>query len=165
MEHDNYVISLNSCNFRFQKTVTSEEIVMLALRITSEYIHGKAFEDPDMVKRYLRLQLAPKGYEVFAVIFLDASYRMLSFEEMFRGTINSASVYPREVVKEALQRNAAAVIFAHNHTSGVVEPSDADKKITTKLQEALQHFDIRVLDHFIVGKTNEVTSFAERGLL
>jgi DNA repair protein RadC len=103
-------------------------------------------------------------HEVFGAIFLDSQHAILSFDLLFRGTIDSATIYPREVVKQALSYNAAAVIFVHNHPSGSAEPSEADKRITERLVNALTVLDIRVLDHFVVGGA-EVVSFAERGLL
>lgn len=104
------------------------------------------------------------SYEVFACLFLDNQHRVIVLEEMFRGTLDSASVYPREIAKQALHHNAAAVIFAHNHPSGISEPSVADKNITHTLKQALALFDIRVLDHFIIGDGSPF-SFAEHGLL
>ncbi len=114
-------------------------------------------------KDFLIAKLRAYPHEVFACLFLDNRHQIISFDEMFKGTIDGASVYPREVVKQALARNAAAVIFAHNHPSGIAEPSLADKNITWRLQDALKLVDIRVLDHFIIGDT--AVSFAELGLL
>jgi len=111
----------------------------------------------------LKVRLAHKAHEVFYVLFLDNRHRIIAEEEMFRGTIDSASVYPREVVKRALQHNAGSVILAHNHPSGVVEPSQSDIAITNRLLEILKLVDITVLDHFVVGK--DVYSFAEHGRL
>ena len=105
-----------------------------------------------------------REYEVFAVMFLDTRHRVIDFVEMFRGTIDSATIHPREVAKEALTRNAAAVIIAHNHPSGIAEPSTADQRLTARLVDALALLDIRVLDHIVVGE-GETTSFADRGLL
>lgn len=122
------------------------------------------FDSPQAVKDYLQLQLASKPHEVFAVLFLDTQHRLLAFEELFRGTLNQASVYPREVVKRALAINAAAAILAHNHPSGVAEPSRADEALTQALKAALALVDVRVLDHFVVAR-GSVVSFAERGLL
>lgn len=122
------------------------------------------FDSPQAVKDYLQLQLANKPHEVFAVLFLDTQHRLLAFEELFRGTLNQASVYPREVVKRALAFNAAAAILAHNHPSGVAEPSRADEALTQALKAALALIDVRVLDHFVVAR-GSVVSFAERGLL
>jgi len=123
-----------------------------------------AFEAPQGVREYLRLHLSSRDHEVFAVLFLDAQHRLLQFDEMFRGTLTQTSVYPREVVRRALALNAAAVILAHNHPSGVAEPSRADEFLTQSLKSALQLVDVRVLDHMVVART-QVVSFAERGLL
>jgi len=122
------------------------------------------FDSPQAVKDYLKLQLAELPHEVFGLLFLDAQHRLLCFEELFRGTLTQTSVYPREVVKRALSVNAAAVILAHNHPSGVAEPSRADEHLTQTLRSALALVDVRVLDHLVVART-EVVSFAERGLL
>lgn len=124
---------------------------------------GNALENPTATKNYLAAQLNAYKHEVFAGLFLDNRHRVIKFEELFTGTIDGASVYPREVVKKAMSYNAAAVIFAHNHPSGVAEPSQADKNITQRLQDALSLVDVRVLDHIIVG--DELISFAERGYL
>lgn len=118
----------------------------------------------DSVKRFCQLQIASLEHEVFCVLFLDSQHRLISFSEMFRGTIDGASVYPREVAKEALKHNAAAVILTHNHPSGMAKPSQADQEITKRLSEALALLDIRVLDHIVVSPI-ETLSFAERGLL
>ncbi|KNZ32529.1 MAG: hypothetical protein AD742_11335 [Methylibium sp. NZG] len=122
------------------------------------------FDAPAKVKEYLRLQLAAHEHEVFAVMFLDVQSRLIRLEEMFRGSIAQASVYPREVVKRALELQAACVILAHNHPSGVAEPSKADEYLTQTLKSALALIDVRVLDHLVVGQSG-VVSFAERGLL
>jgi DNA repair protein RadC len=119
---------------------------------------------PQQVKDYLRLQLAHEGQEVFAVMFLDVQHQLLQFEPMFRGTLSQTSVYPREVVKRALAWQASAVILAHNHPSGVAEPSRADEFLTQTLKQSLQLIDVRVIDHLVVGG-DQVISFAERGLL
>ena len=123
-----------------------------------------ALNSPAETRRYLQSMLRHHPHEVFACLFLDNRHRVIAFEELFRGTIDGASVHPREVVKRALAYNAAALILSHNHPSGVAEPSDADRRITRRLQAALELVDIRVLDHFIVGD-GEPLSFAERGLL
>lgn len=125
---------------------------------------GNALTSPDLVRQYLSARLRHHQREVFAVLFLDNQHRLITYAELFHGTIDSASVYPREVVKEALARNAAAIILAHNHPSGVAEPSQADRRITERIQAALELVDIRVLDHMVVGDS-EVVSFAERGFL
>lgn len=118
----------------------------------------------ETVKKYCRLKLALKEHEVFSVLFLDSQHRLIEFKELFCGTIDTCSVYIREVAKEALVLNSAAVIFAHNHPSGEFEPSQTDIHITKELQEALRLFDVRVLDHLVVG-ADGAASFAERGLL
>jgi len=123
---------------------------------------GKPLTDTAATRRYLTARFRDMPYEVFAVLYLDNRHRVLAFEELFRGTIDGASVHPREVVRQALKHNGAAVIFAHNHPSGVAEPSDADRRLTTRLKDALALVDIRVLDHFVVGD-GDVVSFAERG--
>lgn len=119
---------------------------------------------PRIVREFLRMRLRDLPHEVFAVVYLDNRHRFISFKELFRGTIDGASVHPREVVKEALAHNAAATILVHNHPSGVAEPSQADELITRRLKEALALVDIRLIDHLIVGDAT-VESFAERGLL
>lgn len=125
---------------------------------------GDALSSPARVRRYLSLQLGGCQHEIFAALFLDNRHRVIVFEQLFRGTIDGAAVYPREVMKRCLAANAAAVIFAHNHPSGVAEPSDADISITRKLTDALALIDVRVLDHLIIGQGVQ-TSLAERGLL
>ena len=125
---------------------------------------GDALTSPEATRAYLSAQLRGYSYEVFACLFLDNQHRVILLEELFRGTIDSASVYPREVVKRALFHNAAAVIFAHNHPSGINEPSQSDRQITEKLKQSLLLFDIRVLDHFIIGDGLPY-SFAEHGVL
>ena len=130
----------------------------------AELATGPALESPTATQAFLIAQLRDRPYEVFCCLHLDNRHRLIAFEELFRGTIDGASVHPREVVKQALARNAAAVILAHNHPSGVAEPSQADELITYRLRDALALVDIRVLDHLIVGD-NRCVSFAERGLL
>ena len=122
------------------------------------------FESPTQVKDHARLRLAHLPHEVFALMFLDAQHRLIQWEEMFRGTLTQTSVYPREVVKRALELGAAAVIFLHNHPSGAAEPSRADEHLTQTLKAALALVDVRVLDHLVVSRA-EVVSFAERGLV
>ncbi|MEO5733518.1 MAG: DNA repair protein RadC [Rubrivivax sp.] len=123
-----------------------------------------AFENPAHVKDYLALHLSGRPQEVFAVLFLDSQHRLLKLEELFHGTLAQTSVYPREVVRRALALNAAAVVLAHNHPSGVAEPSRADEFLTQTLKSALQLVDVRVLDHIVVGQ-GQVVSMAERGML
>lgn len=142
-----------------------QAVMEMARRHFLEVIQrGDALTSPNSTRAYLSAQLRGYSHEVFACLFLDNQHRVIKFEELFRGTIDSASVYPREVVKQALHYNAAAVILAHNHPSGISEPSTADKAITQTLTKALALFDIRVLDHFIVGD-GVPYSFAEHGLI
>jgi len=147
--------------------VTGDEIIEMADHLLIERLtrpSDKCFQNPDDVKTYLKLHLAHYKSEVFAVLFLNNRHHMLSFDEMFQGTIDGASVHPREVVRRALEHNAAAVILAHNHPSGVAEPSQADRRITDRLRDALALIDVRVIDHIVVG-VDEAVSFAERGLV
>ena len=132
--------------------------------LKEEVAAGDALSSPAAVRDFLRLTLAALPHEAFMVLFLDSQHRLLAAHELFRGTLAQTSVYPREVVKAALARNAAAVIFAHNHPSGVAEPSRADELLTAALKQALALVDIRTLDHFIVAG-HRVVSFAERGIL
>jgi DNA repair protein RadC len=125
---------------------------------------GDALASPEDTRRYLQSRLRTHHQEVFACLFLDSRHRVIEFEELFRGTIDGASVYPREVVRRALYHNAAAVILAHNHPSGVSEPSCADARITERLKAALELVDVRLLDHFVIGDGTP-TSLAERGLI
>lgn len=125
---------------------------------------GDALGSPADTRRFLEARLRGYAHEVFACLFLDSRNRIISFDEMFHGTIDGASVHPREVVRRSLERNAAGLIIAHNHPSGVAEPSRADRALTRRLQEAVALVDVRLLDHFVVGD-GEVVSFAERGWL
>lgn len=143
-----------------------QAVIEMARRALAEPMKTRcAFADPQAVRDYLRLQLAGLGHEVFFALWLDAQHRLLSAEELFHGTLTQTSVYPREVVRRALAHNAAAVVFAHNHPSGVAEPSSADERLTRSLKDALALVDVRVLDHFIVAGQSAPLSFAERGLL
>ncbi|WHF42166.1 RadC family protein [Aeromonas salmonicida] len=123
---------------------------------------GQAFTHPRAAADFLRLKMGEYEREVFALLLLDNQHRLLEYQELFFGTINAGSVYPREVVKAALGKNAAAVILAHNHPSGLANPSDADKAITDRLKDVLEVVDVQVLDHFVVGQ-HDVVSFAEQG--
>lgn len=137
----------------------------LAARAIAERLTQRdALSSPSAVRDFLKHRLGGLPHEVFVVILLDAQNRVLSVDEMFRGTLTQTSVYPREVVKAALRANAAAVIFAHNHPSGVAEPSRSDEALTQSLKQALSLVDVKVLDHFIVAGTGTL-SFAERGLI
>ena len=141
------------------------EVVQRALAyLACEVRDADTLATPDAVRDYLRLLLGDRPHEVFAVVFLDAQHRVIDTLEMFRGTLTQTSVYPREVVIEALARNAAAVILAHNHPSGHAEPSRADVALTQTLKSALALVDVGVLDHFIVTRS-AVVSLAERGLV
>lgn len=147
------------------KYVQLQAILELSRRSLSETLHDTSvLSSPTAVRDYLRLTLSAREREVFLALFLDARNQVIACEELFAGTLMETSVYPREVVKRALHHNAGALIFAHNHPSGAAQPSAADKTLTVNLQKALQLVEIRVLDHFIVGK-NAIFSFAETGLL
>lgn len=148
------------------KTAQLIAVLELARRtLREEMAQGVSLSSVDNVRRYLTLSLASREYEVFHAIWLDARNRLITSEELFRGTLTQTSVYPREVVRRALHHNAAAVIFAHNHPSGIADPSGADEHLTRLLQEALGLVDVRVLDHFIVAGLTEPYSFSERGKL
>jgi DNA repair protein RadC len=145
--------------------MNDDQIIQKALTILSQRLcNGKPLTSPTDTKDYLKLKLAPHDREVFAVIFLTNQHQVIAYEEMFQGTLDGASVHPREVVRRAMHHNAGAVIFAHNHPSGVAEPSSADVRITTKLQDALGYVETRVLDHLVVS-CGDVTSMAEQGLV
>ncbi len=140
-------------------------VLELARRAVGQQLRERpAFDSVDAVKQYLQLHLARRGHEVFAVLFLDAHQRLVAMEELFRGTLTHASVYPREVVVRALHHGAAAVVLAHNHPSGLVQPSGADESLTQALRAALALVDVKVLDHVIVGP-GQALSMAERGYL
>jgi DNA repair protein RadC len=140
-------------------------VLELARRALAEQLRERPlFSAPQQVKDYLQLQLASRPHEVFAVLFLDSQHRLIALEELFRGSLSQASVYPREVVVRALAHHAAAVVLAHNHPSGCAEPSRADELLTQQLKAALQLVDVRVLDHVIVA-AGQALSLAERGLL
>lgn len=144
----------------YETDLINQALALLACEVVAK----DTLADPQAVKDYLRLKLAPKDHEVFAVVFLDCQNRVICTEEMFRGTLTQTSVYPREVVKAALTHNAAGVILAHNHPSGSAQPSRADEMLTQALKAALALIDVRVMDHFVVTST-EIVSFAERGLM
>ncbi len=147
------------------KYVQLQAVLEIARRHLAEVLHsGAALSSPRDAGDYLRARLRDREHEVFALLFLDSQHRVLAYDEISRGTLDGAAVYPREVVKAALRRNAAAVIFAHNHPSGVAEPSAADRLLTERLKQALAVVDIRVLDHLVIGDGTPV-SFAERGWL
>jgi len=146
------------------RTATSEEIIYAAtVVINRRFRRGKSLTSTKDAQDFLRIHLAHLEHEVFAVVWLDTRHRVIKFEEMFRGTIDGASVPPREVVKSALQHNAAACILAHNHPSGDATPSQSDRDLTEKLKDALALLDIRILDHIVVSRV--CFSFAEAGML
>lgn len=146
--------------------LTDEEVISMAVAIINHRFGLKraSLNSPSMVRDYLKLTLTSKEHEVFVCVFIDAQNRVIAVEELFRGTLTQTSVYPREVVKAALQHNCAAVILAHNHPSGLAEPSHADQCLTTSLKQALAVVDVKVLDHFIIAGDSAL-SFAEKGLL
>ena len=143
----------------------ADEVLQAALRVLARQMYGsEALTSPQVVRDFLRIKLGTLEHEVFALIHLDAQNRVIDYVEMFRGTVSQTSVYPREVVKESLAHNSAALILVHNHPSGLAEPSRADEMLTQTLKSALALVDVRVLDHLVVAGTN-ILSFAERGLL
>ena len=143
----------------------AEEVLQAAQALLLGRVRGReVMSSPGVVRDFLRVRLGALEHEVFAVVHLDAQNRVLEYVEMFRGTVTQTSVYPREIVKEAIARNSAAVLLVHNHPSGVAQPSRADEALTTTLKAALALVDVRVLDHLIVAGP-EILSFAERGLL
>jgi DNA repair protein RadC len=145
---------------------SKEAVIEAAIGFLEEQglTYGDALTSPSATVEYLRLRIGSKEHEVFVVIYLSNQHQVIAVEELFRGTVDGAAVYPREVAKSALQHNAAAVVFGHNHPSGVTEPSAADRRITERLSSSLGLLDIRVLDHLIVSEASSY-SFAEHGLL
>ncbi len=147
------------------KSAQLAAVMEVARRYLKEDLRSAdALTSPGAVRDYLRLAIGEREHEVFVCLWLDAQHRVIGCEELFRGTLTQTSVYPREIVKAALKANAAAVIFAHNHPSGVAQPSQADELLTRNLKDALALVEVKVLDHFIVAG-NQTLSFAERGLL
>lgn len=155
----NYIVSGKS-NTTYEDRVLAEATEILRLRMLSS---GSFLESPAAVRNYLKLKLGTLGHEIFGCIWLNTKHEVITFQEIFRGTIDGATVYPREVVKEALNVNAAAAVLVHNHPSGNSEPSHADKMLTNRLKESLTLMEVRVIDHIIIGKT--FYSFAENGLI
>ncbi|EJY4612585.1 DNA repair protein RadC [Vibrio vulnificus] len=150
--------------YTFNAPVTEHQILEKAVEILeSRLVSGDVFTRPMDTKTFLRCKLGEYEREVFGVMLLNNQHQLIEFNELFFGTVDSASVYPREVVKLVLERNASAVIFAHNHPSGDATPSQADRRITERLKDALALVDVRVLDHIVVG--SDCVSFAERGWL
>jgi DNA repair protein RadC len=165
MSHKNAVELLIRDESGDTRAATSEEIISEARRVMSRRVRrGTSMSSPQAVRDFLSVKLGALEHETFCVLLLDTRYRLIEFVELFRGTIDGASVHPREVVKLALAKNAAALVLAHPHPSGVAEPSHADELITRRLREALSLVDIRVVDHVIVAGGATI-SFAERGLI
>jgi DNA repair protein RadC len=153
-----------STNYPKIKSLPDHQVLEQAAKIiANRHLKGDVLTSSNATKEFLTYKLGQHEREVFAVLLLDNQHRLIEYNELFFGTIDAATIYPREVVKLALERNAAAVIFAHNHPSGNAEPSQADRRITSRLSDALALIDIRVLDHFVIGETP--VSFAERGLI
>ncbi len=164
------LLSADEARFCQGKGVGQAKFVQLkaVVEMSRRYLHekiqrGDVMENVADVKRYLQSRLQVYPFEVFACLFLDNKHRVIEYEELFRGTVDSASVHPREVVRRAIHHNSVAIVLAHNHPSGSSEPSQSDIEITQKLKQALTLIDVRVLDHFIIG--DDVVSFAECGLL
>jgi DNA repair protein RadC len=157
-------LMVRDANGRYQPA-TAEQVLEAARQVIEHKMQrGASFCSPEAVKEYLRIKLAGFEHEVFAVLFLDTRLRLIEYVEMFQGTVDSTEVYPREVVKQALRLNAAAVIVSHNHPAGHPEPSASDRALTQRLKQALALVDVRTLDHIVVAGST-TTSFAERGLL
>ena len=151
-------------NYSVNRVVTKEDILAMAFSIAENSLSSQELTSTDASSDYVRAMLMNETKEIFGVVFMCSQHRLIKAENMFFGTINSAPVYPREVVKKSLELGAAAVIFYHNHPSGYPEPSQSDIQITQRLRKALELIDVRVLDHLVVGKAGYV-SFAQRGLL
>lgn len=163
--HIGFIATEEAGLYLTHRPVSSDEILTMANRlIKRKFARGRAMTSPSEAAAYLPSQMAGFEHETFWALFLDNQHRILAFEMLFTGTLASASVYPREVVKRALQLNAAAIIFAHNHPSGTAVPSQSDRDITRKLKDALALVEVNVLDHFIVGG-DDVTSLAELGVI
>ena len=140
-------------------------VVTLALKVLSQrYRPGRAFTSPEDIEGYLRLKLTGRRNEVFGIMYLDTRHRLIEIAELFQGTVDGAAVYPRVIVQQALEKNAAAIVAFHNHPSNVAEPSEADRTLTLKLSRALALIDVRLLDHLVVTD-GDVVSFAQRGLI
>jgi DNA repair protein RadC len=151
-------------SYALSKPMSEHQILEKAAEIiAAKFVDGEMFTNAKATKDYLTFKLANYEKEVFAVMLLNTQHQLIEYRELFFGSIDSASIYPREVLKTVLEVNASAVIFAHNHPSGIAEPSESDKRITKRLVDALALIDTRVLDHIVVGR--ESVSFAERGLI
>lgn len=160
-----YFVTDTAGKYRARRALTEEQIIKAAsVLLNKEVFRESALTSPHITRAFLKTRLRGLEHEVFACLYLDNQHRLIEYEELFRGTIDGAAVYSREVVKRCLQLNAAAVIFAHNHPSGIKEPSPADRATTKKLKESLALLDIHTLDHFIIGD-GEPLSFVEHGLI
>ncbi len=166
MNSSNTLTASNVISFQTQLTSEEQQCIDDAIQILTGRLQqtGITFNSSTVVKDFLRLELMGVKREEFSIIFMNNQHQMISYETLFKGTIGGCTVHPREVVKRALELNAAAVILAHNHPSGVINPSQADIKITDRLKNALEMVDVRILDHIIVAG-NETTSFKDTGLL
>lgn len=157
--------SIGSGLEKIPENISEEDVLYWATKIvTKRFTRSNYLTSPDLTREFLQIILAKENRELFIVIFLDNQNGVLGYEILFQGTIDAAAVYPREIVKAVLVNNAAAVILAHNHPSGLPEPSFADQKITDRVIKALETIDVKVLDHLVVGGNN-IVSFAERGML
>lgn len=165
MNHRKLSAGETAGTYRITDSVTEAELLSIARYFARRRLaRGRKITQPALAIEYLQILLQDYEHEVFSAVFLDSQHRVICFEELFRGTIDSASVYPREVVKKSLAHNAAAVIFVHNHPSGDPKPSDSDRRITQRLQEALKLIEVRAIDHIVVGNEG-CSSFAELGYL
>lgn len=165
MSHRKLIAGELAGTYHVTEAVTESDLLQIAKALARRRLaKGRKITQPRLAFEYLQVLLQDYEYEVFSAVFLDTQHRVIRFEELFRGTIDSASVYPREVVKKALAYNAAAVILVHNHPSGDPEPSDADRRITQRLKDALGLVEVRVIDHIVVGSEG-CESLAERGWL
>lgn len=153
--------SLNPVGTPDEDQIIEQALVILEQRV---FTRGPSLQSPEDVRNFLQLKIAAQPHEVFGAVFLDSKHQVLAYEPLFQGTIDSASVYPRVVLKRCMDHNAAALVLCHNHPSGCTEPSTADETLTQRLKEVLGQVDIRLLDHFIIGK-GDPYSFAEHGLI
>jgi DNA repair protein RadC len=159
------LVKAHDNKYLLSEPVTTKQMYQLMLSLLEqEYFRTDQLTSPQKTIQYLQVKLAKYEQEVFCCIYLDTQHHVIGFEELFTGTLDSCSVYPRQIVKQCMLNNAAAVLFCHNHPSGDPSPSNADKVLTKRLQEALALIDIRVLDHIVIGGATS-TSFAERGLI
>ena len=164
MHNESHIKAHQQKPYKPHRAMSDHQVLEAAAEIIAcKYVRGETLTSSQATKEFLSFKLSKYEREVFAVMLLDSQHKLIDYQELFFGTINAASVYPREIVKAVLTENAAAVILSHNHPSGEAEPSQADISITKRLKEALALIDVPVLDHIVVGKT--ATSFAERGLL